>query len=158
MADVQMQLTEPISRKLLGTGKLYLNVLVKNMQHLDINRYHYVLASIYLRDGLLTQKELALLLGKDKSAIVSIIDMLTEKGYVYRQTNPADRREHLLKCTEKAKAEVPQILVAFENMNEKVTEGISDSDMKIFEKVINKMKSNLQPLLNAEITQTTKTQ
>jgi MarR family transcriptional regulator for hemolysin len=103
VADVQMQLTEPISRKLLGTGKLYLNVLVKNMQHLDINRYHYVLASIYLRDGLLTQKELALLLGKDKSAVVSIIDMLTEKGYVYRQINPADRREHLLKCTEKQK-------------------------------------------------------
>jgi MarR family transcriptional regulator for hemolysin len=53
---------------------------------------------------------------------------------------------------------VPQILVAFENMNEKVTEGISENDMKIFEKVINKMRSNLQPLLNAEINQTTKTQ
>jgi MarR family transcriptional regulator for hemolysin len=151
-----MQLIEPISRKLLGTGKLYLNVLIKSMQHLDINRYHYVLATIHLRDGLLTQKELARLLGKDKSALVSIIDMLTEKGYVYRETNPDDRREHLLKCTDKAKAEVPQILNAFEHMNEKVTEGISENDMQIFEKVINKMKSNLQPFLNGATTKPTK--
>ena len=147
-----MQLTEPISRKLLGTGKLYVNALLKGMPHLDINRYHYVLASIYLHKGALTQKELGRLLGKDKSAMVNIIDLLAAKGYVYREINPNDRREHLLKCTEKANAEVPQILSAFEAMNDRVTEGISENEMEIFEKVIAKMKSNLQPFVYGETT------
>lgn len=124
------------------------------MPYSDINRYHYVLASIYINEGSLTQKELGRLLGKDKSAIVNIIDLLAAKGYVYREINPDDRREHLLKCTEKAKAEVPQILSAFEAMNKVVTEGITENEMQIFEKVIAIMKSNLQPFVYSEITNT----
>ena len=81
---------------------------------------------------------------KDKSAMVSIIDMLTENGYVYRAVNPADRREHLLKVTDKAKKAVPQIVAGFESMNKNTVKGISARDMKIFENVLTKMQDNLK--------------
>ena len=142
-----MELIEPISRKLIRLGKLYLNVLVKHTVHLDVTRYHYILSLIYFHDGQLTQNALAHLLGKDKSAMVSIINLLTAKGFVYRENNPNDRREQLLKVTEKAKLAVPHILDSFKNINADITRGISDDDMKIFERVLLQMQNNIKPLI-----------
>jgi MarR family transcriptional regulator for hemolysin len=75
--------------------------------------------------------------------MVSIIDTLSEEGFVYRETNTADRREHLLKVTEKARRAVPEIVHAFENMNNHVTEDIPEEDMLVFYNVLFKMQENL---------------
>lgn len=85
------------------------------------------------------------MLGKDKSAMVSIINLLTAKGFVYRENNPNDRREQLLKVTDKAKQAVPHIVETFKNINTNITEGISAADMKTFESVLLRMQSNIQP-------------
>lgn len=144
-----MQLIEPISRKLIRLGKLYLSVLTKQTAHLDVTRYHYILSLIYFHDGQLTQNALAQLLGKDKSAIVSIINMLTAKGFVYRDNNPLDRRQHLLKVTDKAKLAVPQVLETFESLNNDITKGISEEDLQAFERVLQQMRNNINPLTAA---------
>lgn len=147
-----MELIEPISRKLIRLGKLYLNVLVKHTEQLDVSRYHYILSLVYFHDGQLTQNALAQILGKDKSAMVSIINLLTAKGFVYRENNPNDRRQQLLRVTEKAKLAVPQIVETFENINADTTEGISDADMQVFESVLNRMHNNLKPLISTQTT------
>ena len=134
---------EPISRKLMTLGRDYLGALGNEMGHLDINRFHYALTVICYYDGELTQKALSEKLGKDKSIIVKVIDTLAEKGFVYREINPADRRQHLLKATDKAKKAVPQIIHAIEQMNSRVTESVSDNDLEIFESVLHKMNINL---------------
>lgn len=141
---MKVKLIEPISRKLMFLGRAYLSVLGNQMEHLDINRFYYALTVIYFYDGELTQKALSEKLGKDKSIIVKVIDTLTEKGFVYRQTNPADRRQHLLKVTNKAIKAVPQIIEAFESMNRLAATNISESDMKIFNAVLNKMENNIE--------------
>ncbi|MGN8068091.1 MarR family winged helix-turn-helix transcriptional regulator [Mucilaginibacter sp. 22184] len=142
-----MSLIEPISRKLIRLGKLYQSLLAKSTEHLDVNRYHYVLSLIYHHDGQLSQKALAEILDKDKSAMVSIINLLTAKGFVYRENNPNDRREQLLKVTEKAKLAVPQIVASIKNINTDITHGISDDDMKVFERVLLQMQNNIKPLI-----------
>jgi len=142
-----MPLIEPISRKLIRLGKLYQSLLAKSTEHLDVNRYHYVLSLIYHHDGQLSQKALAEILDKDKSAMVSIINLLTAKGFVYRENNPNDRREQLLKVTEKAKLAVPQIVASIKNINTDITHGISDDDMKVFERVLLQMQNNIKPLI-----------
>jgi MarR family transcriptional regulator for hemolysin len=146
-----MEVTEPISRKLIHLGKVYLNVLSKRVDHLGINRYWYILSLIHANNGLLTQKELANRLGKDKSAIVNIIDFLTEKGYVYREVNPTDRRQHLLRVTEKAGNAVPEIVAAFEAINNTVTTDVSLAEMEIFNRVLLKMEENLKPYATSEM-------
>jgi MarR family transcriptional regulator for hemolysin len=146
-----MEVTEPISRKLIHLGKVYLNVLSKRVDHLGINRYWYILSLIHASNGKLTQKALAEKLGKDKSAMVNIIDFLTEKGYVYREVNPADRRQHLLKVTPKAGNAVPEIIAAFEAINKTVTTGISAAEMEIFNRVLLMMEENLKPYATSEM-------
>jgi MarR family transcriptional regulator for hemolysin len=145
VANNKMQLVEPISRKLIRLGKLYLNVLASHTAHLDVKRYHFILSLIYYHDGQLTQNALAQILDKDKSAMVNIINLLTTKGFVYRESNPKDRREHLLRVTDKAKLAVPQIVETFESINTDITRGISIHEMKIFESVLQKMQSNIKP-------------
>ncbi|WP_183561748.1 MarR family winged helix-turn-helix transcriptional regulator [Mucilaginibacter sp. SP1R1] len=142
---ITMQLIEPISRKLIRIGKLYQNVLARHTAHLNVTRYHYILSLICYHDGQLSQKALAQILGKDKSAMVSIINLLSAKGFVYRENNPNDRREQLIKVTEKAKQAVPQIVATFQNINTNITEGISTADMKIFESVLLRMQNNIKP-------------
>jgi MarR family transcriptional regulator for hemolysin len=141
---MKVKLIEPISRKLMHSGRAYLNVLSGQMAHLDINRYYYALTVICHHDGELTQKALSEILDKDKSLIVTIIDTLTESGFVYRETNPADRREHLIRVTEKAKKAVPHIIEAFEEINNRITQDISTADMAVFENVLAKMQQNLK--------------
>lgn len=91
------------------------------------------------------------MLGKDKSALVSIIDSLTEKGYVYREVNPADRREHLLKVTTKASKAVPEIVAAFEAINKTVATDLSLAEIETFNRVLLKMEENLKPYTSKEI-------
>ncbi|SDE75504.1 MarR family transcriptional regulator, transcriptional regulator for hemolysin [Mucilaginibacter pineti] len=148
-STITMQLIEPISRKLIRLGKLYLSVLTKQTAHLDVTRYHYILSLICFHDGQLTQNALAQLLGKDKSAIVSIINLLSAKGFVYRENNPNDRRQHLLRVTEKAKQAVPHLLETFESLNTDMTKGISEEDMQVFESVLQRMRNNITPLTAA---------
>lgn len=122
-----------------------MNVLSKRIKHLDINRYYYPLTLIYLNSGKLSQKALAEMLDKDKSAIVTIIDVLSETGYVQRVVNPDDRREHLITTTAKADKDVPQIIAAFQELNKDMTKGITPQEMEIFLKVVQQMKMNMQP-------------
>jgi MarR family transcriptional regulator for hemolysin len=145
---MKVKLIEPISRKLLVLGRAYLAVLSNHMEHLDMDKYYFALTVIYYHDGELTQNALAEILGKDKSIIVKIIDTLTEKGFVYRQKNPTDRRQHLLGVTDKAKEAVPHIITEFEHMNRSAAKDIPAHEMEVFEGVLSKMKKNLQEFKN----------
>jgi MarR family transcriptional regulator for hemolysin len=153
---MDVKLIEPISRKLNQLGRAYLSLLAKQVEPLGISRYYYALTYICYHDGKLTQKALATELGKDKSIIVNVIDTLSEEGFVYREINPADRREHLLKVTEKAKKAVPKIIEAFETLNKSITDEIPDEEMKIFNIVLKKMGNNLKPFAAHETDYETK--
>jgi MarR family transcriptional regulator for hemolysin len=143
---MEVKLIEPISRKLNNLGRAYLGLLAKQAEPLGISRYYYALAYICYHDGQLTQKALASELGKDKSIIVNIIDTLSGQGFVYREINPADRRAHFLRVTDKAKKAVPEIIGAFETLNKAITESIPEEEIKIFYKVLAKMEDNIRPL------------
>lgn len=153
---MDVQLVEPISRKLNYLGRAYLSLLAKQVEYLGISRYYYALSYICYHDGELTQNALAKVLGKDKSIIVNIIDTLTGQGFVYREVNPADRREHLLKVTDKAKKIVPRIVEAFEIINKSITEEISEQEMEIFNIVLTKMENNIKPFTAPETNYETK--
>lgn len=137
------KLIEPVSRKLNVLGRDYLAALDDHMARFGIDRHYYPLTVIVHYDGQLTQKGLAEILRKDKSLIVKIIDRLTARGFVQRQINPDDRREHFLAPTDKAREVVPHLLKTFEHMNKSASKGISRQDMQIFESVLIKMRENL---------------
>ena len=139
-------LQEPISRKLLQVAKVYLGAFTKRVENLEINRYHYILLLIAEHNGQLTQKQLAEITGKDKSSMVSIIDTLSSKGYVYREVNPNDRRQQLIKITPKAEADIPTIKESFDYLNQVAIQNIDPEKLQAFEDVLQLITGNLKSL------------
>ncbi|EHQ26948.1 MarR family winged helix-turn-helix transcriptional regulator [Mucilaginibacter paludis] len=142
---------EPISRRLTQLAKIYLGAFSNHVEELDINRYHFILLLIAEHEGQLTQKKLGQITGKDKSAMVNIINSLTDKGYVYRELNPDDRRGQLIKITEKAQQDIPAIRQSFQLLNHKATEGINSQKLDIFNEVLQQMSVNLIPLASKRV-------
>ena len=146
-----MLFEEPLSRKLLQAAKLYLSAFSNRVEHLDLQKYHFMLLLIAEHEGQLTQKRIAEISGKDKSTMVSIIDTLADKGYVYREINPTDRREQLIRITDKAKAELPGIRESYRVLNQVAASHISDEKLAIFNEVLQQMAENLKPLATADV-------
>jgi len=102
-------MNEPLAQSLISVTKKYLSSFSKEVPDLAIDRYHHVLVLIDDQKEKLSQQALAELLQIDKSYMVTILDYLTEKGYVRREKNPNDRREQLIKLTPLAQSDVPLI-------------------------------------------------
>lgn len=123
--------------------KQYIGFITKKLDTLPIERYYYVLLLISKAEPALTQKDLTEILDNDKSSTVRLLDYLQDHGMIERSRNPNDRREHFLALTSKAEKYIPEIEKAFNNLNEKALQGISDSEKESFYKILGKMISNL---------------
>jgi len=146
-----MNIKQPLAHLLLSASKKYLGLFSQEAEGMDIDRYQYVLVLINSHNEQLTQKSLSELLEVDKSYMVSIIDYLSDKGYVVRTINEKDRRQHLIKLTEKARTLVPKIEEAITRLNTKSVENISESQIQTFLSVLQQISSNLSDAKPAEI-------
>ncbi|MEJ6981679.1 MarR family transcriptional regulator [Pedobacter sp. P351] len=146
-----MSIKQPLAHLLVSVTKKYLSIFSQQTEGVGIDRYQYVLVLINLHDEKLTQKALSELLEVDKSYMVNIIDYLADKGYVVRETNLKDRRQHLIKLTEKARAVVPEIEQVIAGLNKKSMENLSEGQIEIFSEVLVQINSNLSGGIPSEI-------
>ncbi|HEY1007340.1 MAG TPA: MarR family transcriptional regulator [Sphingobacteriaceae bacterium] len=110
---------------------------------LALERYQHILVLIERHQESLSQKALAEILEVDKSYMVTIIDYLSEKGYVVREKNPADRREQLIRLTDWARRDLVPIKKAFEELNRRLLTGIEEQDIAVFNRVLAAIDANL---------------
>jgi MarR family transcriptional regulator, transcriptional regulator for hemolysin len=133
----------PLNRLLISLTKKYLSVFSQQTQGLDIDRYQYVLVLIQDNNEMLSQQALAEKLEVDKSYVVSIINYLEGKGYVRREKNENDRRQQLIKLTDKANEDIPKIRKVIEHLNNKSLESFSEDQIKTLTGMLNQIESNL---------------
>ncbi|WP_026897815.1 MarR family winged helix-turn-helix transcriptional regulator [Daejeonella oryzae] len=134
---------EPLTHSLIAVSKKYLSLFSKEASHLSIDKYQYILVLIDDHKESLTQKALSELLQVDKSYMVTILDYLCGKGYVIREKNPNDRREQLIKLTEKARTDIPVIRKVISDLNQKSMKTLSKEQVKTFYEVISVIQENL---------------
>lgn len=135
----------PLGLVLSNIAKQYFGVLSKRLGHLELERYYTTLVVID-RFGLITQQQLADLICKDKVAIVRVVDYLSKKGYVKRKKDKQDRRKYYLELTEKARKDLPEISAGLSFSNESAFKEISQSEIEVFHKVLEKIAGNLSAL------------
>lgn len=112
---------------------------------LQLDRYQYTLVLIQQHEERLSQKALSDILRIDKSYMVTIIDYLSDKGYVKREKNPNDRREQLIKLTDKARVDLNHIKNVFDELNKKSLQNIKEEDIDTFNRVLKTIETNLNP-------------
>ena len=146
--NLTIQPLQPLGRVLAHTGKSFLHLLNNQLSYLDIERNYYALMLIELKDGAMTQKELASQLESDKVTIVRIVDYLTSKEYVKRVENLTDRRKYCLTLTDKAKDMLPGIKKSMQAVTATAYEGITEKQQAEFISVLGHIKNNLSKANN----------
>jgi DNA-binding MarR family transcriptional regulator len=147
-----MTIKQPLAHLLVSVTKKYLSIFSQQTEGLDIDRYQYVLVLINLHKEQLTQKALSGLLQVDKSFTVTIVDYLSSKGYVIRETNSKDRRQQVIKLTAKAKAAIPKIEKVITSLNTRSMENLSEMQIQTFSDVLQQINSNLSDIRPRNIT------
>ena len=92
----------------------------------------------------ITQKELADRCRIDAAAMSRNIDKLEGLGLLVRESNPDCRRSFSICLTEKGYKEAEEIRKVFEQFEEIVGEGISQTDMDVFYTVMENMCANME--------------
>ena len=90
------------------------------------------------------QKDLEVETNLKKASITGVIDSLVEKGFVERVVAKDDRRKNYIKLTQKALDIKSQVLNNIDELNKIMTNGISDEELEVFFKVMQKFKDNLR--------------
>lgn len=86
-------------------------------------------------DGM-NMSELGRILGIDNSAITRLIDRLEDQEFVKRGSRVGDRRQYLISITEKGLCAIEKIGAIAHEVNEKIKEGFTDSEMAVFKKIL----------------------
>ncbi len=105
-----------------------------------------LLHAINRKEDDVIQKDLAYILGKDKSAILRLIDSLEEKNLVRRVVDPNDRRKNYLMVTKNGEKAIKEYVEIGIKLMEELQQGLTESDMETFYKVVNQIKSNSEKL------------
>jgi MarR family transcriptional regulator, transcriptional regulator for hemolysin len=87
-------------------------------------------------------QNIALATGKDKSAVMRLVDSLDEKGLMQRVVNPSDRRENYLVITKQGKAVVKEHLDMERQISEDLLQGLSKKQIDVFYQVVNHINKN----------------
>ena len=81
-------------------SSLYLNYLKQYSSLYDVNKTQ-LRALVFMRNyGEISMTELCSKLNIEKGSLTSMVDDLSDKGYVYREKNLKDRRKYMIVITE----------------------------------------------------------
>ncbi|MFR3226613.1 MAG: MarR family winged helix-turn-helix transcriptional regulator [Blautia massiliensis (ex Durand et al. 2017)] len=103
---------------------------------------HYIIMESKTRD--VFPKDLEVFLEIKPSSVTSLINNLERNGYLRRESLADDARYKRLVLTDKTLAIQDEILRRIHDYMESMFTGISDEDLKVFEKVILQMTENIQ--------------
>jgi len=92
------------------------------------------------------QKDMAEIMGKDKSAILRMIDSLEEKDFVRRVVDKNDRRKNYIMVSKKGEQTLEQHLKIASELSDELLEGLSQSEIETFYSVIDYIKRKAEKL------------
>lgn len=103
-----------------------------------------LLHAIHFKNGELIQQDMADFMGKDKSAVLRIIDSLEKDGLLVRVVDAHDRRKKTLVITGKGKQVVDHFVKAEYSIWDKLQKGVTKEELDIFQQVIQKIQINAE--------------
>jgi MarR family transcriptional regulator, organic hydroperoxide resistance regulator len=100
-----------------------------------------ILAALFEKK-VLSMKEIAERIGRDKSTVTALINKLIKFGYVKKQSDPQDSRIVLVALTNKGRALQTDFYEISGKLLSTVYKGISDSEKMAVSAILNKIKQN----------------
>jgi DNA-binding MarR family transcriptional regulator len=101
-----------------------------------------VLMRLFMSDGA-TQQELANHCFKGKTSITRLVDNMEKANLVLRVPDKNDKRQKHIHMTNLGKELKDKMIQVLEKTTNEAFHGISDSDLEVYKKVVNKIYENL---------------
>ena len=115
-------------------------------EEINLTAEQFLVMDTLWNQGEMTQQNIAYIIQKDKNSVTQFIDKLEEKGLVQRVVDAGDRRVNKIKLSEAGMAMKDRTKkVAIGAIND-ILDGISEEDLKVFVKVLNKSCDNIERL------------
>jgi len=105
-----------------------------------------LLNTIHNNDVDVIQKDMAYMLGKDKSSILRLIDSLEDKNMVRRVVDVSDRRKNCLMVTKNGEKGLNDYVVIGSKLIQELKQGVTEEEMITFYKVVNQIRANSEKL------------
>ena len=121
-----------------------------NVSEKDLHSSHYAFVLAVCREPGRSQEELAEELCINKSTVARNLNSLEEMGYIKREQIPNDKRQFSVYPTEKMLGVLPEIKEASQNWMALLSEGISESDMLVFDSVLCRMQERAKEIIKNE--------
>jgi len=95
-------------------------------------------------DNPMSQKDLADLMNIQDSSLARLIDRMERDGLLHRIENPMDKRVKFLQLTEAGRLKAVDLLPKGAEFSNLLLEDISEEELEIFNRVLNKMLNNIK--------------
>lgn len=109
-----------------------------------------ILYLLTIENGLY-QRQISKLLLKDRPNMTRMIDILEKMNYVYREADPKDRRIIKVFITDEGRKRAAEMIPVARSVGDKAREGVSDEELEIFCRVMNKLCQNLENSFKMQI-------
>lgn len=96
-------------------------------------------------------KDVAEKMGKDKSAVVRMVDQLEKKDLLRRVVDQNDRRKNLLFVTKKGERFIADFMEIELQLNKELQAGLSPDDLEGFYRTVNLLKQKSDQIRTSEI-------
>lgn len=104
----------------------------------------YELLYVLLQKNGLYQRQLGQVLLKDRPNTTRLINILTEKKYIERRSDPDNKRKLRIFITKEGVTKVNDLAPLKEQMHNKVLKGISTKELAAMLKTLEKIRNNLE--------------
>ena len=116
----------------------------------DLNSCHYAFVISICRKPGRSQEEIARDLCLNKSTVARALNSLETNGYILRTPLPNDKRQFSVHPTEKMLGVLPKVRKASAEWRDLLSEGIPESDMEIFNSVLERMEERARTIIESQ--------
>ena len=81
-----------------------------------------------------------------KSVASNLVKRMVQNGLVELEASPVDKRAKFVRLTDKWRSQMKQVKAFFERIDQSLLDGVSKSDLAIFEKVLGQLQENVEKI------------
>ncbi|KPI47406.1 MarR family transcriptional regulator [Clostridioides difficile] len=133
-----------ISKTKANMVKFIENKLSQNGLDELIPTHGNILTALYENNGILTMKEIATKIGKDKSTVTVLVNKLINLGYIERQKCANDKRITYIKLTKKALLIEDTFDCISTQVKDTAYHNITENEKQEFLRILKKINDNFK--------------
>lgn len=105
-----------------------------------------ILTALYENHGKLTMKQIAQIIGKDKSTITPLVNKLLDLGYITKEKNEIDKRVTYIILTERGKQIEEKFNAISRDLSMTAYKGFSEEEKEVFLRLLKKLNNNFDSI------------